>query len=137
MKKIEAIIRPEKLPVVKDALKEVGFQGMTITRVNGHGNENAIVEVWRAGEFEVDMLPKSKLEIVVSDCDVDMVTKIVVREACTGNIGDGRIFVSDIQQAIRIRDLEMGDNVIYTTGLHKQVVNQIDEILVGASEIVG
>lgn len=139
MKKIEAIIRPEKLPAVKDALKEIGFQGMTVTRVNGHGNEDAIIEIWRTREFEVDMLPKSKLEIVVSDCDVDTVTTTIVREACTGNVGDGRIFVSDIQQAMRIRDLEMGDNAIYTNGSHKQVVdqvNEINEILVGATEIV-
>lgn len=142
MKKIEAIIRPEKLPVVKDALKEIGFQGMTVTEVNGHGNEKAIVEVWRTREFKVDMLPKSKLEIVVSDYDVDSVTRTIVREACTGDVGDGRIFVSDIQQAVRIRDLEMGDNAIHTNGSHEQACPErsegyrINEVLVGATEIV-
>lgn len=143
MKKVEAIIRPGKLPTVKDALKEIGFRGMTVTEVKGHGNEKAVIEMWRAREFKVDMLSKSKLEIVVSDCDVDIVTRTIVREAFTGDIGDGRIFVSDIQQAIRIRDLEMGDNAIYNNGSHKQAYleqsegSQLDEILVGAAEIVG
>jgi len=110
MKKIEAIIRPEKLDEVKHALAEKGYIGLNIVGVTGRGVQKGIVHAGRAGQaYSVDMLPKVKLETVVADANVDEVVEIILRSAATGNIGDGKIFVSPVEQAIRVRTGERGD----------------------------
>lgn len=113
MKKIEAIIRPEKLPVVKAALEESGYPGMTITEVRGHGVQKGVTQQWRGREFVVEFLPKVKLEVVVtSDADVDRILTLIHDNASTGNIGDGKVFVTDITDAMRVRTGERGETVI-------------------------
>ena len=113
MKKIEAIIRPEKLPVVKAALEESGYPGMTITEVRGHGVQKGVTQQWRGREFIVEFLPKVKLEVVVtSDSDVDRILTLIHDNASTGNIGDGKVFVTDIADAMRVRTGERGEAVI-------------------------
>ncbi|MCH7510875.1 MAG: P-II family nitrogen regulator [Chloroflexi bacterium] len=113
MKKIEAIIRPEKLPVVKAALEESGYPGMTITEVRGHGVQKGVTQQWRGREFVVEFLPKVKLEVVVtSDSDVDRILTLIHDNASTGNIGDGKVFVTDIADAMRVRTGERGEAVI-------------------------
>ena len=113
MKKIEAIIRPEKLTIVKYSLGEAGFYGLNATQVTGRGGQRGIVHTGRAGQpITVDMLPKIKLELVVSDSDVDQVIDIIVESARTGEIGDGKIFVYPIEEAIRIRTGETGADAI-------------------------
>ena len=113
MKKIEAIIRPEKLPVVKAALEESGYPGMTITEVRGHGVQKGVTQQWRGREFVVEFLPKVKLEVVVtSDADVDRILTLIHDNASTGNIGDGKVFVTDIADAMRVRTGERGEAVI-------------------------
>ena len=113
MKKIEAIIRPEKLPVVKAALEESGYPGMTITEVRGHGVQKGVTQQWRGREFVVEFLPKVKLEVVVtSDADVDRILTLIHDNASTGNIGDGKVFVTDIAEAMRVRTGERGESVI-------------------------
>ena len=113
MKKIEAIIRPEKLPIVKAALEESGYPGMTITEVRGHGVQKGVTQQWRGREFVVEFLPKVKLEVVVtSDADVDRILTLIHDNASTGNIGDGKVFVTDIADAMRVRTGERGEAVI-------------------------
>ena len=112
MKKIEAIIQPHKLEDVKEALKAIGVDGMTITEVRGHGRQKGHKEVYRGQEYTVDLLPKVKIELVVSDIRVDEVTRAVVEAARTGKIGDGKIFVFDVVEAIRIRNDDRGDSVL-------------------------
>ena len=113
MKKIEAIIRPEKLPVVKAALEESGYPGMTITEVRGHGVQKGVTQQWRGREFVVEFLPKVKLEVVVtSDSDVDRILTLIHDNASTGNSGDGKVFVTDIADAMRVRTGERGEAVI-------------------------
>ncbi len=113
MKKIEAIIRPEKLPVVKAALEESGYPGMTITEVRGHGVQKGVTQQWRGREFVVEFLPKVKLEVVVtSDADVDRILTLIHDNASTGEIGDGKVFVTDIADAMRVRTGERGEVVI-------------------------
>lgn len=113
MKKIEAIIRPEKLPVVKAALEESGYPGMTITEVRGHGVQKGVTQQWRGREFVVEFLPKVKLEVVVtSDADVDRILTLIHDNASTGNIGDGKVFVTDIVEAMRVRTGERGEVAI-------------------------
>ena len=113
MKKIEAIIRPEKLNEVKDALAEGGFVGLNIVHVTGRGAQKGIVHSGRGGEqYTVDMLPKLKIEVVVKDADADRVVEIILGTARTGNIGDGKIFVIPIEDAIRVRTGERGDLVV-------------------------
>ena len=113
MKKIEAIIRPEKLPVVKAALEETGYPGMTITEVRGHGVQKGIKQQWRGREFIVEFLPKVKVEVVVSsDEDVESILKVMQENAATGEIGDGKVFVSEISDAMRVRTGERGASVI-------------------------
>ncbi|MCH8161494.1 MAG: P-II family nitrogen regulator [Chloroflexi bacterium] len=113
MKKIEAIIRPEKLPVVKAALEETGYPGMTITEVRGHGVQKGIKQQWRGREFIVEFLPKVKVEVVVSsDEDVESILKVIQENAATGEIGDGKVFVSEISDAMRVRTGERGASVI-------------------------
>lgn len=110
MKKIEAIIRPEKLNDVKDALERGGFVGLNIVHVTGRGAQKGIVHSGRGGEtYTVDMLPKLKIEVVVKDSDVDRVIDLILNAARTGNIGDGKIFIAPIEDAIRVRTGERGD----------------------------
>lgn len=113
MQKIEAIIRPERLDPVKDALTDAGYHGMNIVHVTGRGVQRGIVHMGRGGEtYTVDMLPKVKIEVVVADGDVDKVVKIVCDAASTGNIGDGKIFVIPVADAIRVRTGERGDAAV-------------------------
>src|SRR5262245_36852812 len=109
MKKIEAIIQPFKLDEVKEALKSAGIDGMTITEVRGHGRQKGHKEVYRGQEYNVDLLPKVKLELVVSDARSDEVVGTIANAARTGKIGDGKIFVYDVGEAIRIRNDDRGD----------------------------
>jgi nitrogen regulatory protein P-II 1 len=110
MKKIEAIIQPFKLEEVKEALKSIGIDGMTVTEVRGHGRQKGHKEVYRGQEYMVDLLPKVKLEMVVPDSRLDEVTKTVVSAARTGKIGDGKLFIYDVAEAIRIRNDDRGES---------------------------
>src|SRR6201988_971767 len=104
MKKIEAIIQPHKLEDVKEALKGIGVDGMTISEVRGHGRQKGHKEVYRGSEYTVDLLPKVKLELVVPDDRIDVVVQVILKQARTGKIGDGKIFVLQVEEAIRIRN---------------------------------
>ncbi len=108
MKKIEALIRPEKLEVVKEALQNKGVLGMTITEVEGCGRQKGLVQQWRGETYRMDFVPKIKLEIVVKDQDVNKVVSIILENAKTGEIGDGKIFVLPVEEVIRIRSGEKG-----------------------------
>jgi nitrogen regulatory protein PII len=112
MKKIEAIIKPFKLEEVKEALAEVGVQGMTVTEVKGFGRQKGHTEIYRGSEYTVDFLPKVKIEIVVDDAQADSVVAVIVKSANTGKIGDGKVFISTIEQAIRIRTGETGSAAV-------------------------
>ena len=113
MKKIEAIIRPEKLDEVKNALSEKGYIGLNIVGVTGRGVQKGIVHAGRAGQaYSVDMLPKVKLETVVNDKDGEAVIQIIQQAAWTGNIGDGKIFIMPVEDAIRVRTNERGEGVV-------------------------
>lgn len=109
---IEAIIRPEKLDIVKDALSELGYPGMTVTEVKGHGNQKGISEMWRGRRFRIDLLPKIKIEITVKDTGVEKVVNTIISEAQTGSIGDGKVFVYNIENVYRIRTKESGESAI-------------------------
>ncbi|MGH6820310.1 MAG: P-II family nitrogen regulator [Methylocella sp.] len=109
MTKLEAIIQPSKLDAVKEALREVGVDGMTVSEVRGHGRQKGHTEVYRGSEYTVDLLPKIKLEMVLADSRVDAAVQTILRTAKTGKIGDGKIFLSRIDEAIRIRNEERGD----------------------------
>lgn len=109
MKKIEAIIQPFKLEEVKEALKAIGVDGMTVTEVRGHGRQKGHKEVYRGQEYMVDLLPKVKLEMVIPSARLEEVVKAVVGAARTGKIGDGKIFVYDVVDAIRIRNEDRGE----------------------------
>jgi nitrogen regulatory protein P-II 1 len=112
MKKIEAIIRPHKLEEVREALQESGVQGMTISEVKGVGRQKGHAEVYRGAEYRIDFLPKLKLEVVVSDKMLDQVVSLIVKASKTGNVGDGKIFVITVEEAIRIRTEEVGDDAL-------------------------
>lgn len=113
MKKIEAIIRPEKLPVVKAALEETGYPGMTITEVRGHGIQKGVTQQWRGRTFTVEFLPKVKVEVVVtSDADVDRILGLIKDNAGTGEVGDGKVFVSEISDVMRVRTGERGEAAV-------------------------
>jgi nitrogen regulatory protein P-II 1 len=112
MKKIEAVIKPFKLDEVKEALHEIGVQGMTVTEVKGFGRQKGHTELYRGAEYVVDFLPKIKLEIAISDDLVDKVVEAIAGAANTGRIGDGKIFVVPIEQAVRIRTGERGDEAL-------------------------
>ena len=112
MKKVEAIIKPFKLEEVKDALGEVGIEGMTVSEVKGFGRQKGHTEIYRGSEYTVDFLPKIKIEIVVSDNRVDAAVAAIVKSAKTGKIGDGKVFVSAVEDAIRIRTDEKGDQAV-------------------------
>ena len=112
MKKVEAIIKPFKLEEVKDALAEIGVEGMTITEVKGFGRQKGHTEIYRGSEYTVDFLPKIKLELVLPDSQIDAAIAAIVKAAKTGKIGDGKVFVSKIEDAIRIRTEEKGDSAV-------------------------
>ena len=112
MKKIEAIIKPFKLDEVKEALHEVGLQGITVLEAKGFGRQKGHTELYRGAEYVVDFLPKVKIELVISDDDVDRAVEAITSSAKTGRIGDGKIFVFDLNQAIRIRTGETGDQAV-------------------------
>ncbi len=112
MKKIEAIIKPFKMEHVKEALAEIGIEGMTVTEVKGFGRQKGHTEIYRGSEYTVDFLPKVKVEIVVSDDNLQRVTEAIVTAAKTGKIGDGKVFVYPVEDAIRIRTKETGDQAI-------------------------
>jgi len=112
MKKIEAVIKPFKLEDVKDALADAGITGMTVSDVKGYGRQQGHSELYRGAEYIVDFLPKVKLDLIVSDDNVDNVIELIVNAAKTGKIGDGKIFVSDVQRVIRIRTSEEDEEAI-------------------------
>jgi len=111
MMKLEAIIQPSRFESVKDALLEIGIEGMTVTEVRGHGRQKGHTEVYRGREYTVDLLPKIKLEIVLADALVDRAVETILKTAKTGKIGDGKIFLSRVDDAIRIRNEDRGDAV--------------------------
>ena len=112
MKKIEAIVKPFKLEEVKDALGEVGITGMTVSEVKGFGRQKGHTEIYRGSEYTVDFLPKIKIELVIADSQVDNAVAVIIKAAKTGKIGDGKVFVSKVDEAIRIRTEEKGDQAI-------------------------
>ena len=112
MKKIEAVIQPFKLEEVKEALKSIGIDGMTVSEVRGHGRQKGHKEVYRGQEYQVDLLPKVKLELVIASARLEEVLKTLIAAAKTGKIGDGKIFVYDVADAIRIRNDERGESAL-------------------------
>jgi len=112
MKKIEAIIKPFKLDEVKEALQGIGVQGMTVSEVKGFGRQKGHTELYRGAEYKVDFLPKIQLEVVINDADASKVLETIQKTASTGKIGDGKIFVSSVEEVIRIRTGETGSNAI-------------------------
>lgn len=112
MKKIEAIIKPFKLEEVKDALGEIGIEGMTVSEVKGFGRQKGHTEIYRGSEYTVDFLPKIKIELVVTDKQVEAAVATIVKAARTGKIGDGKVFVSNVEEAVRIRTDEKGESAV-------------------------
>ena len=112
MKKIEAYIKPFKLDEVKEALMEVGIGGMSVTEVKGFGRQRGHKELYRGSEYKVDFLPKIRVEIVAKDVDVERVVKAIIASARTGQIGDGKIFITNVEVAIRVRTGESGEEVL-------------------------
>ena len=112
MKKIEAIIKPFKLEEVKEALAEVGVEGMTVSEVKGFGRQRGHTEIYRGSEYTVDFLPKIKVEVVLSDAQVSAAVNAIVKAARTGKIGDGKVFISSIENAVRIRTEETGEEAV-------------------------
>ena len=112
MKKIEAIIKPFKLDEVREMLSEIGVNGLTVTEVKGFGRQKGHTELYRGAEYVVDFLPKIKLELIVSSSIVDAAVDAIIKAAHTGKIGDGKIFVSDVEQVIRIRTGETGEAAV-------------------------
>ena len=112
MKKIEAIIKPFKLDDVREALSDVGITGMTVSEVKGFGRQKGHTELYRGAEYMVDFLPKVKLDIVLTDDDVDRAIEVIVKTAQTGKIGDGKIFVTDVERVVRIRTAEEDEEAI-------------------------
>jgi nitrogen regulatory protein P-II 1 len=112
MKKVEAIIKPFKLDEVKDKLNEIGVQGITVTEVKGFGRQKGHTELYRGAEYVVDFLPKLKMEIVIADAQVEEVTNTIVKAAQTGRIGDGKIFITSLEDTIRIRTGERGEEAV-------------------------
>ena len=112
MKKIEAIIKPFKLEEVKDALSEIGIEGMTVTEVKGFGRQKGHTEIYRGSEYTVDFLPKIKVEIVLGDEQVESAVTAIINAAKTGKIGDGKVFVCPVDEIVRIRTEEKGENAV-------------------------
>jgi nitrogen regulatory protein P-II 1 len=115
MKKIEAIIRPEKLEAVKDALGTIGILGMTVSQVSGRGRQNGMALQWRAGEYRVDFLPKIKIEVVLSDDECQPAVDSICRAAKTGSEGDGMIFILPVESALRVRTSDTGEACVAAT----------------------
>ncbi len=112
MKKVEAIIQPSRFESVKDALLAIGIDGMTVTEVRGHGRQKGHTEVYRGREYTLDLLPKVKIELILADALVHTAVDTILKAAKTGKIGDGKIFISSIEEAIRIRNDERGEGVL-------------------------
>lgn len=112
MKKIVAIVREDRFSMIKDALLDIGYPGMTITEVRGHGQQKGITEQWRGRTYRTDFIKKIQMEMVVPDKDVDKIIQCIVKEAKTGSIGDGKIFLNPIEDAIRVRTGERGEGAI-------------------------
>ncbi|NDY42487.1 P-II family nitrogen regulator [Dissulfurirhabdus thermomarina] len=112
MKEIKAIVRLEKLEAVKEALEGIGLPGLMVSRIEGHGRQSGLVEQFRGREFKVDLLPKARLEIVCADDAVERIVVTIAEAARTGEIGDGKIFVSDVVDAVRIRSMERGEAAV-------------------------
>ncbi len=112
MKKIEAIIRPEKLDGVRQALERSGYPGISITEIEGHGLQKGTIRQWRGERYKIDLLPKIKLELVVSDEDAEKIIQAMLQSAYTGGVGDGKIFVYDVAEAVRIRTRERGEKAL-------------------------
>ena len=112
MKKIDAIIKPFKLEEVKDALSEIGIEGMTVSEVKGFGRQKGHTEIYRGSEYTVDFLPKIKIELVIADGQKDAAVSAIIKAAKTGKIGDGKVFISTVEEAVRIRTEEKGDSAI-------------------------
>ena len=112
MKKIEAIIKPFKLEEVKDALAEIGMEGMTVVECKGFGRQKGHTEIYRGSEYTVDFLPKIKIELVLADTQVENAVAVIIKSAKTGKIGDGKVFVSEVEEAVRIRTEEKGDHAL-------------------------
>jgi len=112
MKKIEAIIRPFKVDDMREALSEIGVKGMTLTEVKGYGRQKGHTEVYRGSEYNVDFLPKAKLEIVVKDDMLERVIAVIIKVAKTGQVGDGKIFITPVDDVIRIRTEESGEEAV-------------------------
>ena len=112
MKEIVAIIRPEKLEDVKKALEEIGCNGVTVVEVKGRGRQLGITESYRGSDYRIDLLPKTRLEIIINDEDVEKITDAIVKTAQTGDIGDGKIFISPVEDVIRIRTGESGEKAV-------------------------
>jgi nitrogen regulatory protein P-II 1 len=112
MKKIEAIVRPHRVDEVRDALQDLGIHGMTITEVKGMGRQKGHTEVYRGSEYQIDFLPKVKVEVVVADRLADAAIAAILKAAKTGNVGDGKLFITTIDEAIRVRTEEVGDSAL-------------------------
>ncbi len=112
MKKIEAIIRPEKVDEVRRALEKVGFPGLNISEVEGHGKQKGVVQQWRGEQYRVELLPKVRLEVVASDRDANKIVRAIQETSKTGGVGDGKIFVSSVEEVIRIRTGETGESAV-------------------------
>src|SRR5687767_9151026 len=112
MKKIEAIVKPFKLQEVKEALNEIGIQGMTVTEVKGFGRQKGHTEIYRGSEYTVDFLPKVKIEMVLPDAQINTAVDAIIKAAKTGKIGDGKVFITSVTDAIRIRTGERGDEAV-------------------------
>ncbi len=109
MKKIEAIIQPSRLDAVKNGLHEIGVEGMTVSEVRGHGRQKGHTEIYRGSEYQVDLLPKLKIEMVLPDDRAEAAVQVILKNARTGKIGDGKIFLTHVEEAIRIRNEERGE----------------------------
>jgi nitrogen regulatory protein P-II 1 len=112
MKKVEAIVRPEKLPVVRRALEDLGLGGMTITQVAGHGNQRGITQQWKGNTYTIDLLTKTKIELVIDDSVLERVLTAIKEAASTGEIGDGKVFVTDVEDVMRVRTGERGASAL-------------------------
>ena len=112
MKKIEAVVRPEKLDAVRHALEDSGYPGLTITEVEGHGMQKGTVQQWRGEKYKVDFLPKVKVEIICIDKDAEKIIQNILESAFTGGVGDGKIFVYEIEEVVRIRTRERGERAL-------------------------
>ncbi|MBI1992274.1 MAG: P-II family nitrogen regulator [Candidatus Omnitrophica bacterium] len=112
MKKIEAIVRPEKVDDVRKSLEKAGYPGMTLSEVEGHGKQKGVTRQWRGESYKVDLLPKAKIEVIVSDKDAGRITSAIASAAKTGSVGDGKIFISQVEDAVRIRTGDRGEEAL-------------------------